>query len=167
MGDFYSEVLVKKKKTPLESVIKVAAIAVTAVTGLLGLLGQPLILIVAVVMGVLCYLFLPRLDVEFEYTYVNGSMDVDRIYSKIKRKRAASYEFSEMEILAPEKSHQLDSYRQNRNIRRVDFSSGMDDHKIYALVIPKNKELQMVLFEPDEGILKDLRSKYPRKVFYD
>ncbi len=167
MGDFYSEVLVKKKKTPLESVIKVAAIAVTAVTGLLGLMGLPVILLVAVGMGVLCYLFLPRLDVEFEYTYVNGSMDVDRIFSKIKRKRAASYEFSEMEILAPEKSHQLDSYRQNRNIKRVDFSSGMDDHKIYALIIPKNKELQMVLFEPDEGMLKDLRSKYPRKVFYD
>ena len=87
MGDFYSEVLVKKKKTMLESVIRVAAIAVTAVTALLGLLGMPLILIVAVVMGVLCYLFLPRLDVEFEYIYVNGSMDVDRIYSKMKRRK--------------------------------------------------------------------------------
>lgn len=167
MGDFYSEVLVKKKKSPLEAVIRVGAIAITAIAGLLGLLGQPVILIAAVIMGVLCYIFLPRLDVEFEYIYVNGAMDVDRIFSKMKRKRAASYNMADMEILAPVKSHRLDSYRQNRNIRQVDYSSGQDDHRIYGAVIPKDKEMQMILFEPDDGMLKDLRSKYPRKVFND
>ena len=53
------------------------------------------------------YFYLPRLSVEFEYLYVNGELDIDRIFSQSRRKRAASYELSNMEIMAPFSSHRL------------------------------------------------------------
>lgn len=72
---------------------------------------NPLILLLALVLGIVDYIFIPKLSVEFEYLYVNGELDIDRIYSQSRRKRAASYELSNMEILAPYQSHQLDSYK--------------------------------------------------------
>ena len=103
------------------------------------------------------------------HLYVNGELDIDRIYSQSRRKRAASYELSNMEILAPYQSHQLDSYKNNQSIKRYNYSSGIEGqgHKPYAFVISKDNAMQMVIFEPDEVMLKDIRNRAPRKVFMD
>lgn len=87
---------------------------------------NPLILLLALVLGIVDYIFIPKLSVEFEYLYVNGELDIDRIYSQSRRKRAASYELSNMEILAPYQSHQLDSYKKNQSIKRYNYSSGIE-----------------------------------------
>ena len=73
-----------------------------------------------------------------------------------------------MEILAPYQSHQLDSYKNNQSIKRYNYSSGIEGqgHKPYAFVISKDNAMQMVIFEPDEVMLKDIRNRAPRKVFY-
>ena len=46
-----------------------------------------------------------------------------RYFPASKRKKGASYDLNNMEILAPVKSHQLDSYRNNSNIKTVNYSS--------------------------------------------
>ena len=49
-----------------------------------------------------------------KYLYVNGELDIDAIYSKQKRKKMGSYDASELEILAPENSHELDSFKDEK-----------------------------------------------------
>ena len=169
MSDLYTEVLVKKQQTGKDKVIKGVLIFFTVLFAAAGIMMNPLILLLALVLGIVDYIFIPKLSVEFEYLYVNGELDIDRIYSQSRRKRAASYELSNMEILAPYQSHQLDSYKKNQSIKRYNYSSGIEGqgHKPYAFVISKDNTKQMVIFEPDEVMLKDIRNRAPRKVFMD
>ena len=169
MSDLYTEVLVKKQQTGKDKVIKGVLIFFTVLFAAAGIMMNPLILLLALVLGIVDYIFIPKLSVEFEYLYVNGELDIDRIYSQSRRKRAASYELSNMEILAPYQSHQLDSYKKNQSIKRYNYSSGIEGqgHKPYEFVISKDNTMQMVIFEPDEVMLKDIRNRAPRKVFMD
>ena len=169
MSDLYTEVLVKKQQTGKDKVIKGVLIFFTVLFAAAGIMMNPLILLLALVLGIVDYIFIPKLSVEFEYLYVNGELDIDRIYSQSRRKRAASYELSNMEILAPYQSHQLDSYKKNQSIKRYNYSSGIEGqgHKPYAFVISEDNTIQMVIFEPDEVMLKDIRNRAPRKVFMD
>ena len=169
MSDLYTEVLVKKQQTGKDKAIKGVLIFFTVLFAAAGIMMNPLILLLALVLGIVDYIFIPKLSVEFEYLYVNGELDIDRIYSQSRRKRAASYELSNMEILAPYQSHQLDSYKKNQSIKRYNYSSGIEGQgpKPYAFVISKDNTMQMVIFEPDEVMLKDIRNRAPRKVFMD
>ena len=126
MSDLYTEVLVKKQQTGKDKVIKGVLIFFTVLFAAAGIMMNPLILLLALVLGIVDYIFIPKLSVEFEYLYVNGELDIDRIYSQSRRKRAASYELSNMEILAPYQSHQLDSYKKNQSIKRYNYSSGIE-----------------------------------------
>ena len=117
MSDLYTEVLVKKQQTGKDKAIKGVLIFFTVLFAAAGIMMNPLILLLALVLGIVDYIFIPKLSVEFEYLYVNGELDIDRIYSQSRRKRAASYELSNMEILAPYQSHQLDSYKKNQSIK--------------------------------------------------
>ena len=154
MSDLYTEVLVKKQQTGKDKVIKGVLIFFTVLFAAAGIMMNPLILLLALVLGIVDYIFIPKLSVEFEYLYVNGELDIDRIYSQSRRKRAASYELSN---------------KKNQSIKRYNYSSGIEGqgHKPYAFVISKDNTMQMVIFEPDEVMLKDIRNRAPRKVFMD
>ena len=154
MSDLYTEVLVKKQQTGKDKAIKGVLIFFTVLFAAAGIMMNPLILLLALVLGIVDYIFIPKLSVEFEYLYVNGELDIDRIYSQSRRKRAASYELS---------------YKNNQSIKRYNYSSGIEGqgHKPYAFVISKDNTMQMVIFEPDEVMLKDIRNRAPRKVFMD
>ena len=155
MNDTYSELLIKKEVTAKDKMIKVLLIALIALMAVAGILITPLAFIAAIALGIAAYFVFPNLDLEFEYVYVNGELDIDKIMAKMKRKRAKSFELSKMEIMAPVKSHRLDY--QNQNTRM----------KVYAMIIPSDNELCKVLLEPDEELLKNIEKSCPRKVFVD
>ena len=154
MSESYVELLVKKKKTPKDSILKGLMIAGIVI----------LVLIAAIALGVLAYFKMPGLDLEFEYLYVNGELDIDKIMSKVKRKRVGSFDISKAEMVAPVKSHELDYYRQSKDMKVVDCSSGEDHANVYGMVIKDEKGMKLGLFEPNQEILDDMRRIAPRKV---
>lgn len=165
MSDLYTEIIVKKKTTTLDRLKKWGMIAATvlAVAAVL-FLGIPgLILLIA--MAVADYFLIPSFDVEYEYLYVNGELDVDKVMSKQKRKRIYSCDVKDLVVMAPENSHELDAYRNRQEIKKKDFSSGQPDSKSYAMVIKTEKGTDYVLFEPNDTILKDMKRLSPREVF--
>ena len=105
-----------------------------------------------------------RLDVEYEYLYVNGELDVDAIYSKQKRKRIASYDMAELEILAPSTSHALDSYLNQQGAKVRDFTSRDPQAQSYTLVFSKEGKRDIIKVELNDTILGDIRRIAPRKV---
>ncbi len=164
MSDLYIELLVKKKKTSADTMMKVLLIGGTVLVTLAGLLIHPLLLLGAVAMGVLDYFKLPGLDLEFEYLYVNGELDIDKIMSKQKRKRVGKYDIKNVELVAPKNSHDLDCYKNMKDIKIKDYSSMEEQAKIYAMVVKGEKGMEMVYFEPNEAILKDMQRIAPRNV---
>ena len=84
MSDLYSELLVKKKQTAKDLVVKYGLIALTVIMVLGGLVLNVLLLVPAIALGIACYFVIPKTDLEYEYLFVNGELDIDMIMSKSK-----------------------------------------------------------------------------------
>ena len=160
MSDFYTEQLVKKRPDMKHLAIKVGLILITVIAFLI-VLVFPIGIILPILAIVLDVIMFRRLNVEYEYLYVNGDLDVDKIMSRAKRKRMFSMNVSEMELLAPADAPEL---RQYQNARTLDFSSGTGQAKLYTLVVADHGELKKVIFEPNETIVEGLFVLAPRKV---
>lgn len=170
MSDLYLEELIKKKRTGKDNALRALLIAVTAILVVLALLTWQIVITVPAIAVCIADIFLfPRFNVEWEYQYVNGEIDVDRILSKAKRKRIATFDITNAEILAPAGSHRLDHYNSNPKLKVSDYSSCDPERAryVYAMIVSNEGELTKVLFEPSEQMVKDMRSKAPRKVFFD
>ena len=163
MDDLYVECLVAKKPMASETLIKGVAYGVTALFLILGILNLFFLIGFLIMLGI-DFLALPRLSVEYEYLYVTKTLQIDSIYSKEKRKKNAEYDLEQMEIFAAEGAWQLDEYKNMQTVNK-DFTSGEDDIKPWILIVHNGQAIDRVRLEPNEEMIKAIRSLYPRKVF--
>ena len=129
---------------------------------LAGLIFAPALLI-ALLTGIAAYFITMNANLEYEYLYVDRELTVDKVMNKSKRKRIATFDIGKIEIMAPIKSHQLDSY-QNRNYKSVDYSSWEEKQPDGRYVFYYDGQ-QKVIFEPNEEMIKAILNVAPRKVF--
>ena len=162
MSDLYSELLVKKKQTGKDLAIKYGLIALTVIMVLGGLVLNALLLVPAIALGVACYFVIPKTDL-----FVNGELDIDMIMSKSKRKRVKSLQLAEADLVAPLKSHRMDYYNGNQKMKTIDFSSGIEDHKRYAMIVRDSGETCKVILELDDELANTMKNSAPSKVFLD
>ncbi|MEF9945755.1 MAG: DUF6106 family protein [Lachnospiraceae bacterium] len=160
MGDYYTEQLVKRKATIGSLAIKAGMIVVTGLSFLTILLFQFAIMIPVLLIVADVFLF-KRLNVEYEYLYVNGDLDIDKIMSKEKRKRVFATTVNDMDIIAPSNASELKGYPCTKVLN---FSSGETDHKTYEMIVTQNGQKTKVIFEPNGDILEGIRLVAPRKV---
>ena len=164
MGDSYREILVKRETTMGDKLKKAALIGFTALFFVAGIMITPIFLIAGLVLAVVSYVLIPRMDLEFEYLYVNGELDIDKIMSKQKRKKCGSYDMNLMEIMAPSNSHALDSYKNKQGAKVKDYTSGKPDVPSYMLVFNLDNGQEIIKVDLDEAMVGDIRRIAPRKV---
>ncbi len=162
MNEAYYEIMVTKKKSPI---LKVAQIVTALLAGFFALtmfIGMIWGIVLAVVFGVACYFITLYSTVEFEYLYIDKELQIDRILARSKRKRMETLDLNELVILAPVRSHELDSYR-NNNYKKADYSSGEEanEQKKYMMIVNDKQ----IIFEPTEEMVKTIHMFAPRKVF--
>lgn len=165
MDDFFSEVLIKRKMTAGNRLLQALPFCAGVLLILCGLFVHPLLLLPGVVLLGLGVFLAPRQEIEYEYAYVNGSLDIDCIFGKKSRKHLASYDLSQMEVMAQEGSPFLDTVSQNR-LRTVDYTSGQETggDPVYAVILPHGGERLKLLLQPSASMKKDLRMRMPSKV---
>lgn len=161
MSDYYTEQLVKQKTKMTSILAKIGLVAAT-VLSFLFVLFIPMGIILPVAMIVLDMFMFKRMDLEFEYLYVNGDLDVDKIMGKQKRKRVFTTNVKNMEVLAPSGSIELQQFQRAKT---YDFSSGMEGAKTYELVTLEGGQTIKIIFEPNQTILEGMKMLAPRKVF--
>lgn len=160
MGDFYAEKLVRKKTTGKDIMIK-CLMAVLTVIAILSLFVIPFgIFIIFLVIGLDIFIF-RSLDVEYEYQYINGDIDIDKIMHKERRKNVFAANIKDMELLAPSGTPQLNSFG---DARIYDFTSGYGNARIYEMIFVESGVKKRVLFEPDEHMVEGIWTQAPRKV---
>ena len=167
MSDLYTELLVKKEKTPKDNLIKYGLIALTAICVFAALFIHFLFLIGVVLLAVADYFIIPKTDLEYEYLFVNGEFDIDMIMSQQKRKKVCSFSLKESEIAAPVKSHRMDYYNNNQNMKVMDYSSGNPEHEQFAVITRVNEKTCKVIIEPDQDLKEKMKKTAPGKVFLD
>lgn len=166
MNETYVEWLVKKKTPLFLTFLRYLFTILAAIAIFLGLMSFNIIIfIVGVLLGVAAYFTHMNSEIEYEYLYVDKELAIDKVLAKSKRKKLSRFELSKMEIVAPMKSHRLDSYK-GRNYKTVDYSSHEEKQPEMRYVFYYEGQ-QMVIFEPNEELVKAMQFAAPRKVFMD
>ncbi len=115
--------------------------------------------VMAIIAGIIIFL-LPTNQIAYEYIFVDGQIDFDRILKGEKRKTMKRIDMEKVEVVAPEKSHALDAYRKNP---MFDYSSGMEG-KHYIAIFVGEKGMEQIKFTPDEKMLTAIGTKSPSKL---
>lgn len=164
MDDLYSEWIVKRKTPVWAFPIKIMMMLFTIVLFLIAL-GRAmwLLIIIAAAFGYLTYFIGLNLDLEYEYLFVKGELDIDKIMGKQTRKKCLVLDMDQIDVIAPEDSYALDAFK-NDSYKKMDFSSRIAEHKKYVIYGNYKNQKVCVLFEPSEQMLQDMKNSSPRKV---
>jgi hypothetical protein len=162
MNQSYAEAGVKRKENAFSMAQRVLMIVGIAVGVIIMTLGSFLTIIGVAIVVILVFLF-PRLNVEYEYVFVDGQIDFDRITGKSRRKTMLRVDMEQTEIVAPEGSHALDGYTYVQ-MEKKDFSSGDRTIKPYIIIANVKNKQYRIAFEPSEKMLAMMKQKSPRKV---
>ena len=166
MSDFYTEQLVKKQSGAKEMAIRAGLIVLTVIAVFIVLMF-PLGIILPILAVVLDVFMFRRLNVEYEYLFVNGEFDIDMVMAKSKRKRVKSFNLSEADLVAPLNSHRMDYYNGNQNMKVLDYSSGNPQHKRFGVITRLDNATCKIILEPDEALAQAMKKTAPSKVFLD
>lgn len=162
MNQSYAEAGVKKKDTAKTWALRVL-MGIGIVLGVILLvLGSFFSIIGLVLVAAIIFMF-PMLNVEYEYVFVDGQIDFDRIIAKSKRKTKLRIDMEQVEIVAQVGSHALDTYTHVQSEVK-DFSSGNIDSKPYVIMANVDQKKYKIIFEPSEQMLSMMKQKSPRKI---
>lgn len=162
MNQMYAEAGVKRKDDIKTMGLRALLVVGVILGGLLLMLGG-YFSIVGVVLVVLLIWLYPKLNVDYEYIFVDGQIDFDKITGKAKRKTMLRIDMDQVEIVAPQGSHALDGYTYVK-MENKDFSSNDKNSKPYIIIASMDGKQYRISFEPSEKMLTMMKQKSPRKI---
>ena len=162
MNQFYAEAGVKRKDDAKNLALRALLVVGIIIGVLLMLMGSYFGIGGIVLVVVLIWLF-PKLNVEYEYVFVDGQLDFDRITGKSRRKTMLRIDLENVEIVAPQGSHSLDGYS-NTQLMNKDFSSNDKNNKPYIIIGNVGDKKYRIAFEPSEKMIMMMKQKSPRKI---
>ena len=167
MSVAFKELLIKQRENRKDKMLGTAMVVAAVLSLVSGLILHPLFLLGAIAFGILSYVvYFRKMKVEYEYTYMDKELRIDRIYNESKRKSVVVLDLNKMEILAKENSYHLDGYK-NRTIKEWDFSTGLEDDNELATYIMYYAGSDKYYLSLNEDFMKTIRQTMPHKVKAD
>lgn len=167
MSEAYKELLIKQTENKKDKLMGIVMIVAAAISILSGLVLNLLFFLGAVAFGILSYVvYFRKMKVEYEYTYMDRELRIDRIYNESKRKSIVVLDLDKMEILAKENSYHLDGYK-NRQVQETDFSTGEEDDGDLSTYVMFYAGTDKYYLSLTEDFMKAIRLKLPHKVKAD
>lgn len=169
MRDFMTEQMVAKKATAKDFMIKAGLIFGTIISFFLFVFSANSVASVVFTVLFIALIFVDmyvfkRLDVEYEYTYFDGTLDIAKIMKKQLRKEMFSTDIKEdMEIIAPTGAHEVEHYQVDKILN---YSTQNKENKTYTMVTKYKGQKVKMIFEPNEKMLNSMRDAVPRKVIF-
>lgn len=171
--DIFTEQIVKRKKTSADYVKVVCCIAAM----LLIVCSMPLVAsipYVGVILFLVCagliyllYNVIVGINLEFEYIFTNGALDVDKIIAARRRKRVTALNARAIEVMASVDNNEINRYINDRSIKRKYACSSVNDSGVYFVVYSDDKYKYMLLFNPNDEIKDGFKRLNPQKVFIE
>ena len=171
--DTFLEYLFKKKTTAKETFIKlgisllaaILMILVFTVMSVIPFLNQLALLgAVGVVYG--AYVLLRNFDLEYEYIFTNGDLDIDIIKGRKTRKRMLSVSCKDITLMAPidDPNHKREFENQSI-IKKLDAVYDAKNGGIYGLIYTDTGETRLLTFQPPENLVENMKKYNPRAIF--
>ncbi len=162
MNDIFIEQLVVRKndqKTKIRKILYVVLALLLSFLAVRFIFSLSIILVSVIWFGV--YYLFSRENVEFEYSFTSGELDVDKIINRKSRKHMITVDVREMIIMAS-KTRVNEFKELAKYDKYVDYSSGGDN--TYIALFRMDKQIVKMEFEPNEQVLKSIRMYIPNKV---
>lgn len=162
MDDFYEQ-FVARKDSRLYNYLKFlmyvtgfVAIACFAIMKIIGF-------IIFAVITVVIFVARRMLYVEYEYSFTNGEIDIDKIIDRNKRKTAANFQIKDIEVMAKAESDFIKSsdFKYDKELNCYNNCNNSD---IYSILVICNQEKLRINFGPDKKFIELCFSMNPRKV---
>ena len=172
--DTFIEYMVKKKKTGTDLLkilgVVAAALLLTVAFGfLVTITPRELFLlwfaiVVALWYGV--YIIVSRQNIEYEYTFTNGELDIDAVYSKRRRVHLLTVRVKEFIFCAPAyDEHYKEQYLNVSGIKRYYKAAGrMDSDNVYFADFLLNGDKMRLFFEPSKKMIEAVKRFNMRNV---
>lgn len=169
--DVFVEQLVTRKRQPLDYLKLLFCFAAAGIVIFLMFMFSALpyvgtlIFLAAAGVVYLIYNFSMTVNLEYEYCFTNGALDIDKIIAARRRKRMTEVNARDIEIMASTKNRAFGNYMSNNEIKKVYACSAVGDEGVFFVVYTKNGKKMMLLFNPNETIKDGFRRLNPQKVF--
>lgn len=163
MSDTMKELLVKQRDNVTNKVLGYALLGLAVIGLFATIFVSPVFIIILVGAPLLAYfIYFRRMSVEYEYTYLDKEIRIDRIYNLNNRKNVDTIDLSKMEILAVSGSSSLDSFKR-RQAKVSDYSAGEDteETKVYELWYEGQRK---ILISLNDDFLTPIVRLYANKV---
>jgi hypothetical protein len=151
MDEVFVEQIIKVRtgiKGWIFRVLSVIAVLIGIMSMLiLGILGFT----ITVLLAYGAYMIWSYTSLEYEYSFLNGELSVDKIMGQRKRKHMDSFDIKDAEIVAPAFSEQV--VRASHNAVVKDYSSKTGANTVYAMVVNNSNGKYKVVFEPGEKVI--------------
>lgn len=168
MTDTFAEQLVKKTQNSSDSMKKVLILAgggiIIALLIYLSLFITPFALLLAAGAVYALYMLLVGLNIEYEYTVTNGTIDIDKIIAK--RKRVSMISVDVKDFTAFDSYPAVDDEFSGTTILTtgIDKVSGEEKEPYYADFSHESYGDVRLVFSPDEKILECIKPYLPRNL---
>ncbi len=163
MSIFENSVMIKARRSPLNLFLTTLFGVLTGAFLVVGILFHPYFFFGVIGASIGFYLMLKYGDLEYEYIWIEGQLDVDRIYGKARRKNVAKIDAETILLLAPVGDSELRHYEQNA-AKILNCSSRIPDQKKWEIVFKVEKGNEIIIFEPDQNIIDLMRIRNGRKI---
>ena len=171
--DIFVEHLVKKKRTG-KDFVKILACLVGV---LIILMFLPVVLMIKLVGPIaftacigliyLLYRLITATNLEYEYCFTNGALDVDKVINMRSRKRLLEVNARKIDMMASNKNREFKRYLDDRTTKKVYACTHIDDEGVYFVIFPGKNGRTMLLFNPNDKIKEGFRRYNPQKVTLD
>lgn len=161
--DNFAEQLVKNNPTGSEKIRNIvciiAGIAATVILAAYSLLSLNrglltfILIMVAAALGFFTFLFIRNTKVEYEYTFTNGELDIDKIIAQTKRKEMLSVsvgkftDFGRYDVNTPEETADMTIIMATDNIA---------EHEFYADFTHEYYGKTRLVFAPNEKVVSNI-----------
>lgn len=164
MNDIFNEQLVARKPNKKDTLQKIGiaaigALLIVAALNIPVMGGFVFIVIGAIVAGAV--FLMRRYNVEYEYVFTNGDLDIDRITNRSSRKNAISVNVKSFVTMVPMNRKEYEREVSNYS-KLYDFSSGVVGEETYAVIFEQDRERIKMIFEPNEQMFNAIRMYIPR-----
>ncbi|MBQ8296359.1 MAG: hypothetical protein IJX77_01085 [Ruminococcus sp.] len=167
--DNFSEQLVKREPTSSDSMKKIliygggivlTIVLIAAALLLLGTMWSMLLMILAVGAGYGTYFMGQGTYIEYEYTFTNGELDIDKIVAKKKRHNLVTAEVRKFTAFGKYD----DNLPETDDMTIVVSSDNIASHEYYADFEHSEYGKVRLIFSPNEAMLENIKRALPRNL---
>ena len=162
MVDHYIEVLVKRNSDESTRKKKLIMRICMAVTFLVAFFTAiPLFYLLTIILVLVYYFTIVRANVEFEYFYMDGELEIAKVINKSRRKKVITLKDEMIQLVTHADAEEIASFA---GLKEIDCSSKDPQDRPFAIICNHQSVAKKVLIQVNAELLREFQLRMKNKV---